>query len=61
MLGQRRLERVLDEQALSVELPVGQADDQFDKEGLLVEEALQGALAEHVAELVAAVPERVAA
>ena len=34
---------------------------QFDAEGLLVEAALQAALAEHVAALVAAVPVQAAA
>ena len=36
------------------ELPVGQADDAFDADGRLVEDALREALEEHLAELVAA-------
>ena len=57
----RKVLQTIGAQVLDRELPVGQADDQFDAEGLLVEAALQAALAEHVAALVAAVPVQAAA
>ncbi len=57
----RKVLQTLGAQVVDRELPVGQADDQFDAQGLLVEDALQAALAEHVAELVAAVPVQAAA
>ena len=57
----RKVLQTIGADVLDRELPVGQAEEHFDADGLLAEIALHAALAEHVAELVTAVPTQAAA